>query len=183
MRFLGLLLILAFFTTCQRPIRTLAVTPNGYKVLPKQEYSFKDTFSLADTGILSTTAIYSCCRCKDQRGDFLKFFKNGTVAEGKVYPVDSTRDSLYYTTGGYYTLHGNVLKIELPDLEGTFFSQWWQPIVYTCHVNGDTIAFVKTQWYGKVNSYRHMSNIQPPGSRRCDFIKSTEKRYFNLPDY
>jgi hypothetical protein len=182
MRLLGLLIILAFFTTC-RPIKTLNVTPNGYSVLPKELYSFKDTFTLADTAVLSTTAIYYCCSCKERPADFLKFFTNGTVVRGHVFPVDSVTRRVYYTTGGYYYLQGNLLKIELPQVDGNFFSQWWDPIVYTGYINGDTIAFSKAQWFGKGPAREHVLPVQKPGTRRCDFLKSTKNHYFNLPDY
>src|SRR3982750_3760790 len=93
MRILSLLFILAFFTTCHA-VRYLPRTPNDYQILPQEMYTLKDSFNLTDTSTLSPSYFYSCCRCDgpfSHTSGYLRFFKDGKVAEYHTYKFDSTK--------------------------------------------------------------------------------------------
>jgi hypothetical protein len=187
MRTLSLLFILAFFTTCHA-VRYLPRTANNYSILPLEMYTLKDSFNLTDTSILSPSYFYSCCRCDGPFSHtfwYLRFFKDGKVAEYDTYKFESAKTyKLVSSSGGYYTLHGNILRIELPGGTVNTFRTRWYPIVYTAYINGDTIAYYKAQWNGKGPNDSHMLGVQEPYvKRRCDYLKSKEKYTFKYPDW
>jgi hypothetical protein len=183
MKLLSLLIIFLFFIACH-PIRGLYVTANRYQILPQENYTLKDSFNLIDTNILSPSYFYSFCRCDGQASGYMRFFKDGKVAEYNTYKFDSAKTyKLIYSKGGYYTLKGNILRIELPEGVQSFFSTRWYPMVYTAYINGDTIAYFKAQWNGKGKNDSHMLGTQQPNSRRCDYVKSKEKYFFKYPDW
>lgn len=183
MKILNLLIVFLFFIACH-PIRNLSVTANRYQILRQEIYTLKDSFNLIDTSFLSPSYFYSCCRCDGQSFDYIRFFKDGKVAEYNTYKYDSEKTyKLIYSRGGYYTLKDNILRIELPEGKQFLFSTRWYPVVYTAYINGDTIAFTKAQWNGKGDNDSHMLGIQKPHTRRCDYVKSKENYRFNYPDW
>jgi len=183
MKIVSLLFILVFFTSCHSA-RELSITANRYQILPQEMYKLKDSFNLTDTSILSSSYFYSCCGCDGQSSGYIRFFKNGKVAEYDTYKFDSAKTyKLIYSRGGYYTLKDNILRIELPRGKAAFLSTRWYPIVYTAYINGDTISYYKAQWNGKGPNDSRMLAIQKPHTRRCNYLKSKEKYRFNYPDW
>lgn len=181
MKKVSLLIVIVVLAAC-KTLKT-SQTLNGYKVLPPEAYTLKNAFTLSDTSILSPTCIYTCCSCaKDGSAGFLRFFRDGKVVVCDVYKFEGGQ-KVVSSTGGYYTLQGNQLRMEVPEFDGSFFRMWTERYIYTGTVNGDTIVFDKAQENGRGANDKTKFKVQVPGTPRCGYVKSEAKYALNYPDW